>query len=627
MIRNRIISKLNHSINTNENFLIILLAVSVLSFIYVGLIGYITRFSLLYGSDYPGVYSISDLSFNTLTPDLIINSLSYLISFGNITLSFYTYFFLCTLSSFLVIYFFCEYILNHFTTINSHHFTFPFIGIFLYAIIPTAMAWTYYSVLRNVSLSYTLFTLSILIMLVFYEKIKKGEKIRIYQIISFSLVIALSSGSLPNGLRIMIIYFLIGFIMLSILIKQKYIFLKGKEFAKKFSIFLSFLFIFYLYYIFDFIINFKSAFQLEISGGANLSAISNYYGEFNKIQNVIRLLGISNWTVNPFNTLYWNFNIISIISYIWPFFAIFMPLLLIYKKKILDRTLFIFMYSLLLIAIIFATSLNPPFGQLMSLLYRVLPFGIEFLPSGFITNYVLSKIYLMMIIISIFYFSEFIAKLFKNKTNNKSKTFWKRGLFLKVFSILIILAIFLISSAPLVNGEAYHYTWGGNCEVYFHIPNSYNEARDELHTKNLNAILLPDLSPYITTSYGYKGSISFFSNYFGQNNVVTISNFYGIYANNSGKEFFYNLTHPVLTNKNESIINLNWIADVLNYRINSLLIINNVSYGSLEPYQYIDTIIISLSTNNIINKQIFVSDQVSIYTLNLTTITNLCKEK
>lgn len=625
-VRKSLISTIIRWFSGKETLFKVLLIVSMFSLIYVISIGYITSFSLLYGSDYPGVYSISDLNFNILTPDILINTLAYVISFGDITLSFYIYFFLCTFTSFLVTYYFCKYVLHHFTSNRSSLFSFPFIGIFLYALIPTAMAWTYYSVLRNVSLGYTLFTMSILIMLIFYEKIKNGEKIRISQIIFFPSIMAFSSGPPPNGFRIIFIYFVLGIVMFSILLRQKSIFIKTKGFAIKILFFLFSFFIFYLYYDYNFILNFKSAFQQELAAGANLSGISNYYGDFNGIQNVIRLLGISNWAVNPFNDLYWNVNLISFFSYIWPILALFIPVILILKKKIVDRALFISLYSLLLIAIVFATSLNPPFGQFLSSLYKVIPFGVEFLPSGFITNYVLSKIYLMMAIISLYFASDFIDKRFKYKMNTNFKILWKKHSVAKLSFILIILTMFSISSIPLVNGQAYHTTWGGDCEVYFHIPNSYTKAEEILHTNHLNALLLPDLSPYITTSYGYKGSVSFFSNFFGQNYVLTISNFYGIYANNSGRELYYNLTHPIVTTKNNSILNLNWTTDITNERINSLILIQNVSYGTLETYANINNIINFLSEKGIIKGDLYVSDQVSIFTLNLSIISNLSKE-
>lgn len=602
-----------------------LLLILVISTIYVTAIAFFTKFSILYGSDNPGIYSIGDLNINVITPDILLETLGILLAEGNIIIGFYIYLIASTFITLLSVSYFSKTFLKAAFPNRKIEFPFVYLTVLLYLLIPTALAWTYFSILRDASLSYAFIFVFFALTFELYYHLRNEKKVSLYYPIGLGVSLAFSALSPPNGIRIILVFLLILTIFLLLGVKT----LKFKHnfpyFITSFLVFFSSFVLAYSYYLLTFLSNFSQFIDTIKSAYINLSAASNYYGTFDYLQNSVRLLSVSNWYVNPFKSIYFSSNnIIYFASYIWPLFSLLIPIYFLIRRKFGDNRFLLANLFIVALSIFLISSYNTPLMPVTNFIYEHIPFGIELIPPNFLTDNVLSKIYLVTFISSIIVIGEHLKGAHSNpvESDNKHKSpfrivkpKWKFPIF-----VILVFIILLTSSMPLINGEAYNVTWDG---LYSHPPNvpkSCFEAKQLMEKHNLTPILFPLSCSYIATDFGYKGSISFYQEFFYPVNVITISNFNGVYANESSHSIMVNLTHPVTLRGNSTTLDENWLKLVDIFHINSILYINDISFGTFNGYSYSNSSIEFLLEKNYITQLPLNSGNVSIYIINLNLL-------
>ena len=598
------------------------------SFLYILIVGSFSHYSLLYGSDFPGFYSLGDLKINILTPDLIIQALTYVLAYKNLYLSFYLYFFISTYVTFTAIFILSKFFLKEILQVSERTKVLlvflPYVSILLYTLSPTAIAWTYYSVVNDVSFKYSLFFFFLYLSFRIYLNVERRKSVKFWEIISAAACLSFSAGPAPNGIRVLLVGLVFLLILLVIPILKSCKTIRVRPTISKVVLYLSILIISYLYYLFPIIINPHGFINTMESGAVNLSTSSEYLNTFNTLQNTIRLLAISNWEVNPFRNLYWELSVIFVASWVWPICGLVAPFVILTKKKVKHRFPFLALICLELFVIAMATSY--PLEIVTNPIYQIIPFGRELLPPDFLTHYLLTVLYILFSTSFLYLLLEQSlnhGKSFENPEQSikymhkyASKTKSKFSKSFGIFITLVITVAFIIAGIPLINGQAYTLTWDGSNNHPMQIPEAYTQAKAILQKDNLTAITLPELSPYITTQFGYKGSVSFFIDYFYPANVVTISNFLGTYSNVSSRDFLSNLSSPLLYCNNTPVINPNWFKDVDKIHANSIIVFNNITSGNVQSYSTINSMINNLTSMNVLTKFISIDDILSIYLIN-----------
>ena len=309
----------------------------------------------------------------------------------------------------------------------------------------------------------------------------------------------------------------------------------------------AFLFLGALYSIWPYLPNLKGAVSQSVGTAAGFGSTGLLSGgSYSQVAFVIRLQ--DSWGFfsgfAPYSSLYSSSIPLELATWLWPILAIATPLLLI--RKFVDRDLLLLLEVTLLGCIAWETSPNPPTGVAYAYVTKVAPWLVSIVPNGFLSLLAISKFYAILASISIAGIASSIALRFASEKGPYNKIgigiphrlgLRRRGSSQKVArataSIALVLVL-LLAAYPTFAGlsEGQYFD---ESEKGFAIPASYWSVRQDLLTQPGSMFLLPAMSTYVQTAWGYQGGEEFYPAFFYPKTVLTVDSFapllgYGTYS-------------------------------------------------------------------------------------------------
>ena len=541
----------------------ILILLGITSFYFFLVLSY-SKGSLYIGSDNSGSYSLSYTMINFSIYQIFF-PVAYIISAGNIYLTFNIQLFLnmfLTLSSifFLTSVFFKGYFDKKKVILIGT------IASFIYPLNIGAINVVWQTFLNSFQPPTAFLIFFIAIVVRISRNILSHEEVKISTLLTGGIFLGLAAGvPYPNTFRLIIVgitilfYFtLMALIRVILLEKRKitsYNILKGLAY---FLILIFFVFLFSLYSLWPVLSNFVHYLTVTNQLSITYTGLEYTSSPINVFQNTIRLVYNGFLEESPYYRSYLFNPIIILLTLLWPLFVYILSPIFSHMRSNFnkDRSLFyltVLVNILLILMVLWDTSINPPFGFIVKYLARNYPLLLTVYQVGFFSSNVLPAFYTTFVAYSIFeiylYLKQFIS-------NRNEKTGHKRNLVLKEIkkvapALVSILVIFLIMVAafPVFNGQMEGEFFNQSAKGTW-IPNQYFTAKEIIKNDSGNILLLPGTSQYIQTSWNYEGTVDFYNSFFYPLNIFTFNSF-GSYEgfNTSYIQNYINLTSPVTFNR------------------------------------------------------------------------------
>ncbi|MDG7002017.1 MAG: hypothetical protein JRN15_23195, partial [Nitrososphaerota archaeon] len=122
--------------------------------------------------------------------------------------------------------------------------------------------------------------------------------------------------------------------------------------------------------------------------------------------------------------------------------------------------------------------------------------------------------------------------------------------------LILLIAGLLIAAFPTLAGQAEGQFFNENLKGYW-IPPDYQSVRGYLYSHPGHVLVLPGMSTYFQTKWGFQGSNHFYIAYFAPTPVYTEDSFSGGYASTTLRSIYYNLTEPLLLSSSDMPIMYN----------------------------------------------------------------------
>ena len=326
------------------------------------------------------------------------------------------------------------------------------------------------------------------------------------------------------------------------------------------------------------------------SGGFNLATIGNVASvysvrfsntPYNDILKTLRLLGRQSFNNSIYYGAWMNDPWTRTLSFIWPVFALGVPLAATLVWKFPDRWLVLGLEAICYPAVLWETGSNPPTGAIHDLIIQVLPFGNTLLQTYSLTLILLSKIFPVLVAFSIVTLGGLLGQVVQAVVHPSGgmieslqevaappfdyrRLRWRRAPALASFVTIALLTIVAASVAtPIFNGAAEQTTWPPTCtrtifatqnnfacvgqHGYF-IPSDYYTVRSYLrNTPSAGVLLLPAIGTYFRTNWGINTANGFYADFYYPNTMV-VPRFYGQYSLfvNSTSENYTRATNPLI---------------------------------------------------------------------------------
>ena len=431
----------------------------------------------------------------------------------------------------------------------------PSISAFIYFFNMEAFGDTFKSFEGNLSIiqfSLALFVLTSLLIFVF-EQHRKGNMAAIVVLNALSAGLALPAY--PNLVRIAIIEF--SWIIFLILYRIITDYAKSEEakagWANKrtlknlgiwfFSFALASSFV-----VIPFIINIHN----YVTTSSDVSSAITGVGGIPPL-NIVRLFGPVN---APYDTYYSiQSSVLFYLSFIWTILGLVIPTILFLKKRgrgplsaVLLPFGFYSIWSSGILNFIFLKFFPAEFPLLSQVFIYWEP-SINIMPILFIVLIGISLGNLYVYLIKKTTDSDYKCPHSKRIISSHNRLA-DHGRAWKIASIVIAVGLITgIGSTmlPELKGDTFSQYYNTNING-FQIPDSYSNVYSILQrAPNSSLIIYPELSTFITTSWGYSGTIGFYNSFFYPHKTYTIAtnNQYGQYIQSISNSY-YNLTHPFL---------------------------------------------------------------------------------
>ncbi|MEM0136051.1 MAG: hypothetical protein QXU18_12650, partial [Thermoplasmatales archaeon] len=425
-------------------------AVSLVSLTYLLILLYYTHGSLLFDGDNYGFYHIT-IGLLT-TPTGILEAFSLFASGSNIYVAFYIYLYLSVLIAVFGIYYLSSQLyvilLSPKYVISS-----ALVSSTLYVITPIVLVDHYNSFIGNVSLSSSFFTLFLAFLIRSYRYSETSWREFLKSIGAASVFLGLSVTLFPNDIRILFVgyvtfasYFI--FLATRTLIRRKKIQI-FRKFLFSLPLFIGLSIFSSLFITYGTLVNIGSTVRSASVAASNFTYLGFYTGSFDTMVWVIRL--IDTWTFPTgfviYHSIYFHIDLVNIASFFWPILSLFIPLIVIFKFP-KHRALLLYIMFLVICALFWEKSANPPFGSLWYFINSKLPFRYEFIPNGFLTAIFLAKIYPVLAVFSIVTIYE-LLKHIKNKPSNIRKI--KR--LAVILAPAFLASMLIVAELPVFDGQ------------------------------------------------------------------------------------------------------------------------------------------------------------------------------
>jgi hypothetical protein len=514
----------------------------LLSIIYISIILYYTHGALLYGSDQYGYYSIAQ-SLSKIDPQNLVYAFSLLLSLNNFYVGSYIAFFIFTFIALVSVYYLTVIIFRGY--IDESYL--PYLAIlasFLYLFNPITIVNTSKSILSNVSIYQSAYIIFL------YEIIKlfKTENLNNYNVLDIfvmGIALGLSFMPFPNYIRTLIVTLIVLFVLVifKIIFDFNNFIRNLRGYVKIFCVAVILMMIFGSYVIYPLIASFSKTLSVASSATSGFTYTGFYYGQFNTLIEVFRLFGFWYFTTStvPYNTAYFTNPLIILSSFFWIILAVAIPFILSDKETL---KLIIPLEAIILLTIFWEKAVNIPFGSIYLFITNHIPFGVQLLPTGFMALRLLPTLYSILAAYSIF---SIYTLLTKRLRNYRAAQAYK---LIAALLVLFFIVILLITALPVFNGKAEGEYFNESIKGY-HIPQNYTVVRDYLIKNNGSSIVIPTMSSYVETSWGYEGAQQLYPAFFAPAKLYTLSSFGSYAAENSvDLEIATNLTKIIYPSSN-----------------------------------------------------------------------------
>jgi hypothetical protein len=542
---------------------------TILTFGFLGLTLYYTHGHLLYGLDYPGVYSLQDFAYRPL-PDWLLPAVGVGLTGGDPYLGFYFGFGVGT--------FFATYTCQLFAReLFSRSFTetqlvvVQALAATFYLFSPAAVVASYKSLIEIVFLSSGAFFLVLAMLVRLVRRLSLGWSFRTYDALLLGIGIGLAMpDSFPNQARVLGLTgvgILIAIFGALILRKETvHTFAVGRGLRSLLTVGLptSLLLLAYVLY---------SAATQWLTNPAALRTVAGAYvplftnTTYNTFPFVVRLLGRRSFPLLHYAALYQTDPWVTFGSFLWPVLAINAALLYAYFLRPRDRRWVYLLVGVSLAAIVWDTGSNPPFGGVNTGLIGLFPALRVVLPIHFLSALLLAKVFPVLIAFSIVTTAVELPRRWaawraqrltigsppdtadSSATEEIRRAHYRRSARSRNLTAVLITigvaGLVLLAALPVFAGTVE----GAGKRKGFVVPSDYFQVRHQLQAVHGNAILLPAIFVYFRTSWGFQGANSFYVA-FNYPSQVIVPGYWGPYTYllNQTKEDYSAVTTPVVPN-------------------------------------------------------------------------------
>lgn len=303
-------------------------------------------------------------------------------------------------------------------------------------------------------------------------------------------------------------------------------------------------------------------------GGIISSQPSLQVTTYNGFPLVIRLLGKVTFHNFAYSGLYSGTSIESIASWAWPLLALGVPLLavLVGRPRFLGWKLVAVAEALGWAAVAWSDGPNSPFGFVVGPLVQTYPGAIYAFPYYYAEYQVLSVLYPVLAAISIVWLGLGTRDLLmrpQDSTSVRSNRsveaasapptraihHWERPSLPSIGSKAVVLgltALLLFVALPVYDGQTLS-SKGSLKPGGFEVPDEYSGLQSALHSLSGTTLLLPGVKPLLETSWGYYGQSSFYT-VFNFPSEVLQPDSYGQFGSltPANSRIYHNLTEPLV---------------------------------------------------------------------------------
>lgn len=523
---------------------------------YIALIASYAQGRLIYGQDFPGVYSPYDFLLRT-DPDFLIPSAAVLLSGGNIYLGYY----LAAFAECFATAYACQIFARELFSPNFSEQRLQWLqalAAVLFVFSPTAVVTTNVSLLELVFLSSAAFFLVMALLVRLLRRLRDGRTFSIRDAVLLGAAVGLAApDSFPNQVRVL---GFIGLALAGILVGALVAFRRP---AQRSALRVGLRNLSLVSLPLAGLLLTAVLFNLATTWGSNLAGIRAVAADFhalfsgttyNTFPMVIRLLGKHSFPGLPYGAVYLSNPPVVIASYLWPEFAVLIPLLFAALYPLRERAMLLLVEGLVIVGLLWETGTNPPFGAATGAFQSALPFGPVLVPTYFVTLLFLSKAYPVLIAFSVVALAGLVpsrrtADPTASRDSAAPPTRRRRWSLPSNFDrwsapqLLFVLGatgVLLLAAAPELDGSAVG-------THVFRVPADYFNVRSILWSLDGNAVLLPSVAVYVSTTWGFYGANGFYNEFFYPSQVVSPA-FWGPYEFylNSTKQEYAAATEPIL---------------------------------------------------------------------------------
>ncbi len=605
---------------TVKRNMVIPLSVSSISLFYVLLIFFWTKGGLLYGGDNQGFYNVSNF-FSAPSINNLVYLFSYILSLGNIYATFYVTLFIFSMLTGMAV-FYLSYNLMGSISGDKYAKIFSTVAVMLYLFNPSSVSLTYISFTGDVSATTAFFILFLAYVIKYFIHRIKKMSFKPLDVLIMSVSLGLSFTPFPNNFRIYLIGIMIFvfFAVIAIVLEKSPIMTRILNALCVLFVLLAIPSLILFFTNVDLFLSLHNLITTANAGALNKGYIGFYTGNFNRLNQVIRLTDEWQDPGQFYTHLYNSLGIVSITSYIWPILALLVPL--VFSRK---RNVWIIapVEAMMLSIIFYEKGGNPPFGNVWYYIVNHVPFGYQLVPTGMLTTMVLLPLYSAFTSYSLYIIFQMVkGRGRKNSDGNMKATKRFPRAAIAIAIVLIIVALLMTSALPAFNGQAetLEYDSFQPSHAGFFIPESYFEVKDYVSHYRGNIVLIPGSgqNPYFSTSWNIIDYVAFYNLFFAPIDVYTLVQFGGSFYTAEQWSQYYNLTHPILPNGS---INPSFEKEATTYNITYLLV-DRYELVNESEQNYLNFTISSLGKSNIISQKIFFGGDLILYKLNRTLVSD-----
>lgn len=283
--------------------------------------------------------------------------------------------------------------------------------------------------------------------------------------------------------------------------------------------------------------------------GVNASLVSNT--TYNTFANVIRLLARRQFDAYAYSTVYATNPTVFFGTYLWPVLAVLIPGVLVLFRRVVSWRVMFAGLAALVVSIVWSTGTNAPFGPVNSVILGPYPLAANIMPNFFLEAEVMTKLYPAFIAFSILFLGRALKRRLGDPPPDRSTAAVRTRVgepdepvddgmgapvvrssrpptWLATAAVGLATLLVLTAGYPLYTGEAITFSPKDPISGFW-IPSPYFHARQVLQHGSGNALLLPQVSTYVLTDWGYRGATLFYSSFNYPARVVS-PGFYGPYA-------------------------------------------------------------------------------------------------